>query len=58
MIFATSSACSKLTSRMQEIEVVAADEMLSQIHDSHGQGLFAVMMSGMFANVANKLANL
>jgi hypothetical protein len=43
---------------MQEIEVVAADEMLGQIHDSHGQGLIAVMMGGMFANVANKLANL
>jgi hypothetical protein len=43
---------------MQEIEVVAADEMLGQIDDSHGQRLIAVMMSGVFANVANKLANL
>lgn len=58
MILATSSSSSELTSGVQEVEIVAADEVLGQVHESHDERLITVMMGRVFADITNQLADL
>jgi hypothetical protein len=58
MVFPASRASPKLTSRMEDIDVVASNKVLSKVHNGHGERLFAVMMRGMFADVSNQLTDL
>ena len=58
MVFPSSCASAELTSRMEEIDVIASNKVLSKIHDGHGERLFAVVVRGMFADVPNQLTDL
>lgn len=48
-------ATTELTSRFQEIQVVAAAKVLCQTNNTRLKTLFAVMVSRVFGNVARKL---
>ena len=42
----------------QEVKVVTADVILSQVDDRHGQTLFSVVVSGVFGDVTDELRHL
>lgn len=48
MILASLVSCPELTVRQQEVKVVAADVILGQVDNSHGQTLFSVVVGCMF----------
>jgi hypothetical protein len=42
----------------QEVEVVAADVILSQVDDRHGQTLFPMVVGGVFGDITDELCYL
>ena len=49
---------SELSVGKQEVEVIAADIILSQVDNCHGQTLLSVVVSGMFGDITDELCHL
>ena len=58
MVLASLISGSELSVGQQEVEVVTADVILSQVNDRHCQTLLPMVVSGVFRDVADELSHL
>jgi hypothetical protein len=58
MVFAACIARTVLTVGKQQIEIIAAHEVLRQIYDGSGQTGFTVVVCSVLTDVTNKLSDL
>ena len=58
VVLASLVSGTELPVRHQEVKVVAADIILSQVDNCHGQTLLSVVVGGMFGDITDELCHL
>lgn len=58
MVFASLLTCTILTTRVQQAEIVASNEILGQVDDGLRQTDLTVMIGRLFADVSDQLGHL
>ena len=58
VILATTCTRTKLSTWIEQVDVVAADILLGKVDNGHRERLFTVVISGMLRDITNELSDL